>query len=179
MRVIGGCIMNTKTMEGLVGARTNMDLLNTPFRVYKEASRRGDTATMEKAMGYVTEFSGRANEYKEVADRGMKEDAEEAREKAELEREKAVQKRKEERGKLEERIEESRNENKETDTVEVSEKGMLLLKENGVIDSNDSDSINLDNTVSTNTKIGKEPVIYTKVGEVSQPKQTASISISV
>lgn len=170
--------MNTKTMEGLVGAKTNMDLLNTPFRVYKEARRRGDTATMERAMGYVTEFSDKADEYKEVADRGMKEDAEETREKAKSEREKAIQKRREEREKLEERIEESRNENRETDAVEVSEEGKVLLKENGVTDSNDSDNINLDNTVSQNTKTGKEPVIYTKAGEVSQPEQTTSISIS-
>lgn len=171
--------MNTKTMEGLVGARTNMDLLNTPFRIYKEARRRGDTAIMERAMGYVTEFSDKANEYKEVADRGMKEDAEDAREKEKLEREKAIQKRKEEREKLEERIEESRDENKETDTVEVSEEGKVLLKENGVIDSNDSDNINLDDTISANTKTGKEPVIYTKTGGVSLPEQTISISISV
>ena len=43
--------MNTKTMEGLVGARTNMRLLNTPFRVYKEARLKGDTGKMEQAMG--------------------------------------------------------------------------------------------------------------------------------
>ena len=133
--------MNTKTMEGLVGAKTNMDLLNSPFRVYKEARRRGDTATMDRAMGYVAEFSDKADEYKEAADRGMKEDAEEAREKAKSEREK-----------LEERIEESRSKNKETDILEVSEEGRGLLKENGVADSNASDNINLDNTVSHNTK---------------------------
>lgn len=45
-------------MEGLAGAKTNMDLLNTPFRVYKDARRRGDLATMERAMGYVKDFSG-------------------------------------------------------------------------------------------------------------------------
>ena len=32
--------MNTKTMEGLAGAATNMNLMNTPMRVYKEARRR-------------------------------------------------------------------------------------------------------------------------------------------
>lgn len=144
--------MNAKTMEGLVGAKTNMDLLNSPFRVYKEARRRGDTATMDRAMGYVAEFSDKADEYKEAADRGMKEDAEEAREKAKSEREEAIQKRREEREKLEERIEESRSKNKETDIVEVSEEGRVLLKENGVADSNASDNINLDNTVSHNTK---------------------------
>lgn len=35
----------------------NMKLLNTPFRVYKDAERRGDTAVMERAMGYVGEFA--------------------------------------------------------------------------------------------------------------------------
>lgn len=44
--------MKAKTMEGLVGAKTNMDLLNTPMRVYKEARRRGDMATMDRAMDY-------------------------------------------------------------------------------------------------------------------------------
>lgn len=42
--------MHTKTIEGLVGASTNVNLLNTPMRVFKEARRRGDTATMERAM---------------------------------------------------------------------------------------------------------------------------------
>ena len=34
--------MHIKTMEGLVGARTNMNLVNTPMRVYRDAERRGD-----------------------------------------------------------------------------------------------------------------------------------------
>ena len=42
--------MHTKTMEGLIGARTNMEMLNTPFRVFKEARLKGDTAMMERAM---------------------------------------------------------------------------------------------------------------------------------
>lgn len=171
--------MNTKTMEGLVGAKTNMTLLNTPFRVYKEASRKGDTATMERAMGYVNEFSAKANEYKTEADNGMKEDAEEASEKAKSEREKAIQKRKEEYKKLEERIEENRKENKEADTVEVSVDGKILLKDNVMTDSNDSDKINLNHTVSKNLNTDKETIIYTKTGKVSQPEPTTSISISV
>ena len=36
--------MHVKTLEGLAGASTNVKLLNTPFKVYKEARRRGDTA---------------------------------------------------------------------------------------------------------------------------------------
>ena len=112
--------MNTKTMEGLVGARTNMNLMNTPMRVFKEARRKGDTATMERAMGYADEFSGKAEDYKAEADKGMEEDAREAREKAKLQREEAIQKRREEREKLEDRIEGSRNADTNTDTVEIS-----------------------------------------------------------
>ena len=62
--------MHTKTMEGLVGARTNMNLMNTPMRVFKEARRKGDTETMERAMGYVGDFSDKAEEYKAEADKG-------------------------------------------------------------------------------------------------------------
>ena len=55
--------MHVKTMEGLVGAGTNMNLLNTPLRVFKEARRRGDTATMERAMRYVSEPDVKVDEY--------------------------------------------------------------------------------------------------------------------
>ncbi len=78
--------MNTKIMEGLAGASTSMNLLNTPMRVYKEARLKGDTATMERAAGYVGDFAGRAEEYKTEAYKGMEEDAREARKKAEEER---------------------------------------------------------------------------------------------
>ena len=71
--------MHTKTMEGLIGARTNMNLMNTPMRVFKEARRKGDTETMERAMGYVGDFSDKAEEYKAEADKGMEEDAKESK----------------------------------------------------------------------------------------------------
>lgn len=163
--------MNTKTMEGLVGARTNMNLLNTPMRVFKEARRKGDTATMERAIGYVGEFSDKAEDYKAEADKGMEEDAKEAREKAKLQREEAIQKRREEREKLEERIEENRNADTNTDTVEISEEGKVLLKDNVDSGSTGSDEIKMDAT--------KEPVTYTKTGETVPSEQGASISVSV
>lgn len=163
--------MNTKTMEGLVGARTNMNLLNTPMRVFKEARRKGDTATMERAMGYANEFSDKAEEYKAEADRGMEEEARAAREKAKLQREEAIQKRREEREKLEERIEENRNADNNTDTVEISAEGKVLLKDNIDSDSTGSDEIK--------TEAVKEPVTYTKTGETVPSEQTASISVSV
>lgn len=170
--------MHTKTMEGLVGARTNMNLLNTPFRVYKEARLKGDTGKTEQAMGYMSECHKAAYEYKEEADEGMKKDAEETRKIAEEQREEAIQKRREEREKLEERIEENRNADTNTDTketsaclLEISEEGKVLLKDNVDSGSTGSDEIKMDAV--------KEPVTYTKTGETVLSEQGASLSVSV
>ncbi len=165
--------MHTKTMEGLVGARTNMNLMNTPMRVFKEARRKGDTATMERAMGYVDDFSDKAKEYQAEADKGMEEDAKEARKKAELQREEAVQKRREEREKLEAKIEENRNADTNADTVEISEDGKVLLKDNL-----DTDAVGVETDVVKSDAV-KEPVTYTKAGDAVPMEQETSISVSV
>lgn len=170
--------MHTKTMEGLIGARTNVDLMDTPMRVYREARRKGDTGKMERAMEYVGDFSAKAEEYKEKADEGMKEDAEETRKIAKEQREEAVRKRREEREKLEKKIEENRNGDAAKDTkettaclLEISEEGKVLLK----------DSTGLDNTASgkTKTDIVKDPITYSKTGETVWAEQNTSTSISV
>lgn len=163
--------MHAKTMEGLVGARTNMELLNNPFRVYKEARLKGDTAKMEQAMDYMGDCTEAAYDYKEKADEGMKKDAEETRRIAEEQREEAIRKRKEEREKLEERLEENRNADTNTDTVEISTEGKVLLKDNIDSDSTGSDEIKIDAV--------KEPVTYTKTGETVLSEQIASIPVSV
>lgn len=165
--------MNTKTMEGLVGANANINLINTPFKVYKDAERRGDTATMERAMGYVVDFSEKAYEYKAEADKGMKEDAKETKEQAKAEREKAIEKRREEREKLEDRIEETRTGQTGTEDGKTEE-SVSANKETDIVRAGSENTV-----ASANTKTGKEPVIYTKTGEVSLPEQTASISVSV
>ncbi len=165
--------MHTKTMEGLVGARTNMDLMNTPMRVFKEARRKGDKETMERAMGYVSDFSDKADEYKAEADKGMEEDAKEARKKAELQREEAVHKRREEREKLEAKIEENRNADTNTDTVEISEEGKVLLKDNLGTDAVGTET----NAVKSDTV--REPMTYTKAGDAVPMGQETSISVSV
>lgn len=77
--------MNVKVMEGLVGARINTNLMDTPMRIYKEARQKDDTATMERAMGYAGEFADKAKEYQAEIDEGMEEEAKEARAKVELE----------------------------------------------------------------------------------------------
>ena len=165
--------MHTKTMEGLIGARTNMNLMNTPMRVFKEARRKGDTETMKRAMGYVDDFSDKAEEYKAEADKGMEEDAKEARKKAELQREEAVQKRREEREKLEAKIEENRNADTNADTVEISEEGKVLSKDNL-----DTDAVRVETDVVKSDAV-KEPVTYTKAGDAVPMEQETSISVSV
>ena len=167
--------MHTKTMEGLVGASMNMKLLNTPFRVYKDAERRGDTAVMKRAMGYVGDFADKAEDYQKKAEKGMKEDREEAREKAKTEQENAIQKRREEREELEKRIAESRN--GDTDTVSISEIGKAALDE-----KTDSVQTGIDNGISveeTADAVKIEPVIYTKTGEASKPESGTNLSVSV
>ena len=161
--------MHTKTMEGLAGASMNMKLLNTPFRVYKDAERRGDTAVMERAMGYVGDFAEKAEDYQKKAEKGMKEDAKEAKEKAKMEQENAIRKRKEEREELEKRIAESRKE--DTDTISISE--------NGKTDSVQTGADNGIPVEETADAIKMEPVIYTKIGEASKSESGINISVSV
>ncbi len=171
---MGGIDMHAKTMEGLVGASTNMELMNTPFRVYKEARRKGDTATMERAMGYVGDCADKAEEYRQKAEDGMKEDAEEARAKEETERENAIQKRRDEREELEKKIEENRNE--KTDTVEISEDGRAECDK---YSESDQAGLQSDAPEKTAEDMINKPVIYTKTGEAGKAESCASISVSV
>ena len=149
--------MNTKTMEGLVGAGINMEMVNTPFRVYKQARLEGDTETMERSMGYMNDFSEKAESYQAKADEGMKEDAKEAREKAELERKKAVEKRRQEREDAEKKLEENRAKNAENkmDSVEISEDGKMLQKEAATEETVDAEA-------SSKKPAAREPVTYVK-----------------
>ncbi len=167
--------MHTRTMEGLTGASMNMKMLNTPLCVYKEAKQRGDTAVMERAMGYVGEFAKKAEDYQKKAEKGMKEDAKEAKEKAEAEQENAIQKRKEERKEQEKRIEESRN--AKTDTVNISENGKAAL--GGKPDTTQAGTDHSVSEIDTVDAVKLEPVIYTNSGETAKPEQGASLSVSV
>lgn len=172
--------MHTKTMEGLAGASTNMKLLNTPFRVYKEAERKGDTATMERAMGYVGEFSDKAEDYQKKAEKGMKEDAKAARDKAKAEQEEAARRRKEEREEQEKRIEESKN--KDTDTVSISEGGKAAQSGNSGSNQACADQDSTDSGISgkeITDSVKPEPVIYTNNGEPLKSESGANLSVSI
>ena len=172
-------MMHTKTMEGLAGASMSMKLMNTPLRVYKEAERRGDTAVMERAMGYVGDFAEKAEDYQKVTEKGMKENAKEAREKAKTEQENAIQKRREEREEQEKRIAESQNEDTDTntDTVRIIESGKAALREKTSPDQAGKDSSK--STQAPVNVIKREPVIYTNTGESAGTDPHAAFSISV
>lgn len=154
--------MRAKTMEGLIGARTNMELMNTPFRVFKEARRKGDVAKMKRAMGYMNECQEDANEYKAIADDGMKEDAEDTRKIAEKQREEMIKNRREER-----------------------EEGKVLFKENTTIESSvadgtETDGTNPDDGTNRKPKVDFEPVFYSSAGTVEQSEDTGvKVSASI
>ncbi len=170
--------MNTKTMEGLAGARTNVNLMDTPVQIFKDARRRGDTAAMERAMGYAGEFADRTEEYQLKADRGMEEDAEEAKEKLEAERGKMIERRKEKHEETQARIDESKSTDAgkdmveiDADTVEISNGGNVSAKDN-------KDTVRM-GPDEAGTDHAEKPVIYTKTGEVLQTEPPAGISITV
>ncbi len=160
--------MHAKTMEGLMGASANVDLLNTPMRVYKEAETRGDTAVMERALSYAGQTAEQADKYKTVADEGTKEDAKETSEKAKDIQEKTIQARKQEQAELEQRIEQSR------DTVEISETG----KESLPVSAEEEHAAPDPNSAPPAAAFA-EPVTYTKNGEVSPAPAEAQASVSL
>ena len=134
--------MHVKTMEGLTGASMNMKMMNTPFRVYEEAERRGDTATMARAMGLVGETADKS------------------------EQENAIRKRKEERGEQEKRIAENRNKNR--DTVSISESGKAVSGERSdSVQAGTDSSV----PVEEADVIITEPIIYTKTGEAARGRK--------
>lgn len=86
--------MNTKMLEGIIGAGANMKMMDTPMRIYRAEASKGDkanTATMERALGYANQFADKAEAYQDKASQGIEEESEEMRAKAKLERELAAQ----------------------------------------------------------------------------------------
>lgn len=199
--------MHTKTMEGLIGARANIDMTNVPMRVYKEARRKGDTAAMKRAMGYVNEFEDKAEEYKKKADEGMKKDAQEAAEKEKAQREEMIEKRREERRRIEEKADADRNDNTVqsadmksadaqsagfkseitqnvkagADTVQLSSQGRFLSEKQ----AQDAQGNHMTECPVTGQNdagkvtVDRKPVVYTKTGETVSQNKTGNISVSV
>lgn len=98
--------MHVKTMEGMLGAQTNMNMLAVPMKIYRQAERRGDLGAMEQAGQYITEFADRKDKYCKETHEGM-----------ELEKEQM---------KAEEN-EQKNEEKEEAASVEISQEGMEAL----------------------------------------------------
>lgn len=120
--------MKAGSMQGLIGASVNMKLTRTPMRVFKEAERRGDTETMKRAMGYVEDFQEKAHECSDKAQNEIGRELKEERREQEIRREQAIE-RKEDAEEYTEKIREN-NKLDQTDSVEISEEGKIVLKNN-------------------------------------------------
>lgn len=118
--------MQANTANGLIGASAYLQETRVPMKIFKEARAEGDTAKMERAMGYVEKLGSQAIDYKKKADKGLKEEAKQAREDIKEQQEELAQRIKENRAEAEERLEEARNseaaENPDNTSVERSPK---------------------------------------------------------
>lgn len=120
--------MKAGSMQGLIGASVNMKLTRTPMRVFKEAERRGDTETMKRAMGYVEDFQEKAHECSDKAQNEIGKELKEERREQDIRREQAIE-RKEDAEEYTEKIREN-NKPDQTDSVEISEEGKIVLRNN-------------------------------------------------
>ena len=120
--------MKAGSMQGLIGANVNMKLTRTPMRVFKEAELKGDTETMKRAMGYVEDFQEKAHECSDKAQNEIGKELKEERREQDIRREQAIERKED----AEEYTEKIRKNNKlhQTDSVEISEEGKIVLKNN-------------------------------------------------
>ena len=96
----------------------------------------------------------------------------EEREEQELKREQAIEERREETKEYKEKLQESsKSDIQKADSVEISEEGKVLLKDNTYSENTGSDEIKMDTV--------KKPVTYSKIGETVSLEQNTSISVSV
>lgn len=167
--------MNIKTMDGLIGAGVNMNLMDVPIRVYKEARRKGDMATMERAMGYAGDFAKKAWEYEAKADEGMKEEAREEKEKEKEALAETIEKRREERRAEQEALEEKDEAQRSEDTADKKDEGI----EDGGTDGTEVPQAKT-GTVPKETGKKDRPALYTSTGSVRKPvEQGVGTSVSV
>ncbi|MDE6592663.1 MAG: hypothetical protein K2K57_06335 [Oscillospiraceae bacterium] len=85
-------MMQAGSMKALMGASSNINLVNTPMRVFKEAENRGDTETMKRAMGYAAELGENAEKDAVKLGEETVKETREARKQQEIEREQAIAK---------------------------------------------------------------------------------------
>ena len=150
-------MMQAGSMKALMGATTNLNLVSTPMKAFKEAEARGDAEKMKQAMGYVTEFENNAEKDADKLGEETIKETREARRQQEIEREQAIakarQKNKAEREQALGRTEKPNVEptestdvtaadKKTNDSVEISDSGKAALAEQ--ILSGETDKLVLD-----------------------------------
>lgn len=122
--------MKAGSMEGLIGADVNMRLSNTPMRVYRDAERRGDTKVMERAMAYATDFQEKAQKYSNKAQEELTKELKEERKEQEIRRKQAFERKEETKEYIEKIQENNKSDISKTDSIEISEEGKKILKNN-------------------------------------------------
>lgn len=122
--------MNVKTMEGLLGANANINLMATPMRVYEEAKIKGEEDKMERAMGYVCDFSNKAQSYNENVGEGLIEEAKEAKEAQKAESEKNAEANRFEKTKEQAEPKKGIKTNADGDSAEISEEAKAYSEDN-------------------------------------------------
>ena len=137
-------MMQAGSMKAFMGASTNLKLINTPMKVFKEAEARGDTEVMKRAMGYVTDFEGNAQKDADKLGEETVKETREARKQQEIEREQAIAKARQ-KNRLEreqalnsaekptveptETADETTADKKANDSVELSDSGKAAIAE--------------------------------------------------
>ena len=136
--VIRRFCMKAGSMEGLIGANVNIRLSNTPMRVYRDAEHRGDTKVMKRAMQYVTDFQEKAQKYSDKAQEELKKEVKEYVEKIQKNNKLDISK---------------------TDSIEISEEGKIILKNNSQTEESTLENTNIKIYTSKGKSISTEPTI--------------------
>lgn len=159
--------MIARTAEGLLGANNAMNVVRTPMKVFKEARAKGDTAMMERAMGYVEKTNTAAWESKNSADEGLKQEAKENELKNRQEAEELAARIK---AKTEEMQQPSENEGALPDPV---------LTEEGENTSEAASNPEIAVAAPYNSEAEASPVTYTKEGEVKPSEVKTEFNVVV
>lgn len=162
--------MNVKTMEGLAGASTSIQLTAAPMSAAKEAERKGDTDKMQRALGYASMLTEQAGAYSEKTSQGMKLDAEEAKKQEELRQEKLEETKKAEAQAQKKPTEaesgaEEQAKTPEYDSAEISEEGRYQAELSGQI--------------SSNPAAMPENITYNQSGELAVAAQEAGNTVDI
>lgn len=158
--------MIAKTADGLLGANNAMNVIRTPMKVFKEARAKGDTAMMERAMGYVEKTNTAAWESKNNADEGLKQEAEENKLKQQQESEELA-------ARIKAKTEEMQQ---KSDSTESALPDPVLTEEGEAAAEIDPDIL-INNPYGTESETA--PITYTKAGEAKAAEVKAEFNVVV